>query len=264
MEGDDELIFSGKYKDFEYSIAFDLSKANEEDVAYALSLIGEKIEKQAFFFSGIDLHGVDSGARKIPPGLGAVVKYLNNVKPGDLKNRLLKSAGKKTLLPAAESFFFNLLLKRARVNFKITPSLIHSSLIRKEENPEGDMVMIGKYKNWVSIRKLTINNKTQPWEVSAILSNMNFAIIHKCFDFVLGDKMDELNAFVPKKGRKSYGNLAKALDSLDLPAHPTESAYVVLKTFESMGYMPYAAPQMLMKEHPSVKPPKVKKRKPKG
>jgi len=263
MEGDDEIIFSGRYKDFEFGARYGLGKASGKDVAHVLSLIGEKIERTAFLNSGVEIRKVDGDVRRIGAGLRSVIDYLENKKQSELRKRFLEAAGKKTLVPVAESYFFNFMLKRARVYFKVTPSLVYSSIRAKEQKIGNQIMFIGKYKDWMAIKKLSIKGNTKPWEISAILSGINNTVINKSFDFALGDKTEELDALVPKAGRKSYGNLAAALKELDLPSHPVENAYVINKTFENFGYKPYANLEMLSQEY-DVKVKKPKGRKAKG
>lgn len=263
-EGEDEILFSGEYKGFRLGIHFNLDNRSESDAAYALALISEKIEKQAFQFSGISLENVEKIAAINGTGLRAVVEFLQKNKPNELRSALIAAAGKDTLLPAAESYFFSVLLEKAGVPYKIKSSMLPPGPKAAEEKPEDVIALVGHCKNWVAIKKLSVNPKTEDWEVSAILSGINNTIINKAFDFALGGKESSLDSKVPSGGKKAYGNIAAALLSLQLGDNQIENAYLVRKAFEAFGYKPFANPEMLSAEHPEVKGVKVRGRKPKG
>jgi hypothetical protein len=129
----------------------------------------------------------------------------------------------------------------------------------------GDHIsFIGKYKQWIAIKKLGLES-VQDYEVSAVLASANHTMINKSFDFADLKKNDAVVDSICKGKRKSYGNVAQALKDLTPKLSGTsDDAYVVCKVLETLGFKPYASPDMLTAAHPDIKPPKVKGRKPKG
>lgn len=258
----DEVIFSGAYNDFKLGVRFDLNGVEEKDVAYALDFISSHIEPYAFRFSGIDVAKIERFASPKGKGLQAVCAFLTEIPAGMIKKNLADALPKQELMSAAESYLFNQLLTKAGVAFRI--GNLNSSLKPSEEKPEDVIAFIAKYKDWVSVKKLGLEN-VQDYEVSGILSGINHTVVTKIFDFAGVNKDEALADSIAKAKRKSYGNLLGALRELEpkLTGEP-EDAFVVLKVFEKLGYKPYASPEMLTDAHPDIKPPKVKGRKPKG
>ncbi|MDD5171897.1 MAG: DUF2666 family protein [Candidatus ainarchaeum sp.] len=261
MEGGDEIIFTGAYKDFKLGIRFDLSGKEPKDAACALGYVSSKIEPYAFAFSGIDTKRIDEFAKPGGKGVGGVAAFLEKNPAGAMREKLSTAMKRPELMSVAGSYLINQLLVKAGVQFKIMPS---PAVAPKEEKIEDFIGLIGNYKGWIAIKKLGLEN-VQDYEVSGILSGINHTIVNKAFDFAGMKKDDAAVDSVVKGKRKSYGNLATALRELEtkLTGAP-DDAYVVCKVCENLGYKPYASPEMLTAAYPDIKPPKVKGRKPKG
>lgn len=245
MEGDDELILLGDYKTFKVAERYNLKNASAQDVAGLLVKVSNLIEPCVYEFSGIDTNKIDSMIT-VGKGISAVCSFLKLFKRDSL---LPACNGKTTMLPIAESYLLNRLLTKAGVSFK---PVFGCQLKPEAQKAKDQAVFIGNYKGWLAIKKLSVNPKTESWEVSGILSSINFTIVNKSFDFS-GLKGNA------SSGRKSFGNLALELEKID-----STNPYLVCKTCEGFGIKPYASPEMLMDEYPDIKPPKVKGRKPKS
>jgi hypothetical protein len=261
MEGGDEIILTGEYKDLKLGMKFDLSKAEPKDVASALAFISSNIEPHAYRLAGIDTKKIEELAKVQGKGLGAVASFLESNPAGVIREGLAKAVSRPELLPAAESYLFKRLLEKAGVRFKVTAE----GAMKPDSEKNGDFIgFIGKYREWISIKKLGLE-KVQDYEVSGILAGINHTAVNKAFDFA-GVKKDDaaVQAAVGGK-RKSYGNAAACLKELGqkLSGGP-EDPYLVCKVLENLGYKPYASPDMLTEAYPDIKPPKVKGRKPKG
>lgn len=263
MIGEDEVLLSGKYKDFDMNVKFGLSKASEKDVAYVLSYINESIEQKAFEFSGIKTDMIDLFAAPSGKGLAAVIDFLKTNPQTEIKKQLQAACPVPELMPAAESYMFNRLLAKAGVPFKVQG--LQSALKPDKEDVEKRIMFVGKFKEWSVIKKVSINPDTPDWEVSGMLCGVNYTIINKAFDFAGMNKNETLISEVCKECRKSFGNVLATLEKLEqkLPADPLEAAYVVCKSMTGMGYPPYATQTMLVKAYPDIKPPKPKGRMPK-
>lgn len=269
MQGEDEIDCLGFFKAFTSNTYFRLKDATDENIAYALSFLSWRIDEQAFIFSEIKTKQIEDIIKLNGSGLEAVIGFLSSIKPGILKESLI-AASSKELLPAAESYLFFKLLQKAKVEAKLNPDQfdkipVTEREVNKEESSSG-FRFIAKYKNWISIKKLSLDKNTKDWEVSGLLSGVNNTIVNKVFEFSGLDKtkLDPIVTKVASGKRRSYGNVVDALKSLVLTNNPKENAYLVCKTLETLGYKPYSSPEMLTGAHPEIKPPKVKGRKPKG
>ncbi len=262
MIGADEIIFNGAYKDFKLGIHFNLDGKQEKEVAQVLGYISSAVEPQAFRFSGIDTKMIDGFAKPEGKGISAVCSFLESNPQAKIKDSLGKALSDPKLLPAAESCFFNSMLTRAGVDFKIATA--EPPFKASEEKPEDYIAFIGKYKSWIAIKKLGLED-AEEYEVSGILSGINHTIVNKAFDFAGVKKDDAAVNAITKGKRKSYGNLVLCLRDLESKLTGSmDDAYLVCKVMEMLGYRPYASPAMLTNAYPDIKPPKVRGRKPKG
>jgi len=265
MEGEDEIILCGAYKDFRKELRYGLGPADETEVAHVLGAVCDAVEPHAFSFSGIDMAGIKAYAKPSGTGLPAVLAFLKSRPQGEIKGALRKFCPVPELLPAAESCFFNFLMAEAKVSFRMGDSIARPATQPSKE-PAGDVIaFVGKYKSWISIKKLSLE-KARDWEVSAILGAINNTAVAKAFDYSGAAKDDALVSKAASGKRKSYGNLVEALEAAvpGLKGDRLADAYVICRVFETIGYKPYASPEMLMEAHPEVKPPKTRGRKPKG
>ena len=254
MLGEDEVVFSGKYKDFRLGVRYDVSQKDEKEVASILGHISSRIEPYAYSFSGIDTKAIEGFIRMDGKGIAAVADYLDN--NSSEWNKWIKGTLKEPkLMPAANSYLFNRLLDKAGVSFKVnTPPTITP----ENEDTSDVIAFIAKYKDWVAIKKLGLE-KVKDYEVSGILGGVNYTAVNKAFDFADMEKNDDRVQSVIKGKRKSLGNAVLCLKELE-----GSDPYVVCKVLEELGFRPYASSHMLVDAHPDVKPPKVRGRKPKG
>jgi len=265
MEGEDEIILSGIYKDFRQELRYGLGSADEMEVAHIIGAICDAIEPFAFKFSEINVEGIRAYAKPLGTGISAVLDFLKSHPQSEIKEKLKSNCPVPELLSAAECCFFNFLMAAAKVSFRMGDSIAKPATVPSKE-PAGDMIaFIGKYKNWMAVKKLGLG-KVEDWEVSAVLCSINHSAVNKAFDFSGVEKNDALVSKAASGKRKSYGNLVDALGVVvpELKNNRLSDAYVICKVFETIGYKPYASPEMLTNAHPDVKPPKVKKKKPKA
>jgi len=263
MEGKDEIIFTGAHKDFRLGISFDLNGASTQDVVYVLDYISSRIEPHAFSFSGIDMKKIEAFAKPTQKGLAGVCAFLDDTTPGAIKEALMKALPQPELMPVAESYLVNQLLKKAGVAFTVPGN--GSNLKPAEEKPGDVIAFMAKYKDWIAIKKLG-SEEAKDYEVSGILAGINHTIVNKSFDFAGAKKDESLVSSAAGGKRKSYGNLSNALSEIEskLAGSAADNAWVVARVCETLGYRPYASPQMLTEAYPDIKPPKTRGRKPKG
>ena len=247
MIGEDEIIFSGKYKGFDLNVRYGLKGAGEKDAAGVLVEVIKKIEPFAYQFSEIDCKKVEETASKAGKGLASIAEF---IRENPVRKMLEATVKDEKLITASESYFFN----RALANAGIAPRPdVPCAVKPTAEKVEGQIVFVGKYGKWVAIKKLTLEN-VKDWEVSGLLSGVVQTAVNKAFEFA-----GQSGEVALGKRRKSFGAAAELLGEL-----AGKDAYTVVKSLENLGYAPYAHPGMLTAAHPDIKPPKPRGRIAKG
>ncbi|MDD5022640.1 MAG: DUF2666 family protein [Candidatus ainarchaeum sp.] len=256
---EEEIILTGKYKEFECDEHYLLKGASEEEVSFILSNLSKKIEHFSYEYSGIEISKIEKyviGLIGNTNGISTVINILSKIKPGELKdNLLLGCKGNKELIPVAESYFIHLLLTKCKVDFKISGTCKTKPI---KEKQDGRIAFVGNYKGWMSIKKLKIENTTKEYEVSGIISSINHTIVNKMFEFAGVEDEPSVEKIIKGK-RKGLVALAEALKEIN-EKDAKKQAYLVCKVCEKLGYTPYSTPHMLVKAHPDIKPPKPKGR----
>lgn len=262
MQGKDEIILVGTYKDMKFGTRFNLTGADQKDVARALASISEAIEPYAFKFSEIDMAKIDSLAKPSGKGIGAVYGFLESNRPKELKEALAKSMPDPKLMDVGETYLLNTIMKKSGVKFSISKAGL--TIEQETEKPDDTVAFIGKFGQWISIKKLCVD-KVQDYEVSGILAGIDNTVVNKAFDFFGTKKDDAMVQSIAAGKRRTLGNLAEALRGLEPKLSGNDDdVYAVCKVCETIGYKPYASPEMLTDAHPDIKPPKTRGRKPKA
>lgn len=263
----DEILFSGAYDGWEYSVKFDVTNATPADVSGALVQIHSNIESRAFCHYGVDCAMIE---KEVPMGKGIpdAVRYLGSRKPGQWKEFMLRAAGREELIQAAESKFVCTLLMHFKIPAKIHPEIIRSSIKpQKQELLEGQIALIARYKDWISIKKMGLETTTKDYEVAGILSSINSTLVKKAFDFLSPDRgMEKIAAEATRGKRKSFINLAESLRKVEgyLTGNEINDAYLLKCVFENLGFAPYANVDVLVPAYPDLKTSKPRGRVAKG
>lgn len=262
MEGEDELVLVGSYKELSLGYRFDLSKANQSDLIFALGFVNSKVEPFAYKFAPLDVSKIEKFISLKDSGFGAMCNFLSSNSPSSIKSNLESAAnGNKDLLPIAESCFLSLLFKKAKVPF--LPFDVSSSLKVQSAENEDFIGFIGKSGSWVAIKKLGLEGAKE-YEVSGILCGINHTIITKSFDLLRTPKSSSVAKEATKGKRKSYPALVEALNFISSSQlKGSELSCALSEALELLGFTAYATPGLLTKAYPDIKPPKVKGRKPK-
>lgn len=81
---------------------------------------------------------------------------------------------------------------------------------------EGEIVFSAKYKDWIAIKKMSIDDTTKPEEVSAILASINSTLMRKSYDFIgiNREQIEEYAKTLAKGKRKALGSLVEVLGSV--------------------------------------------------
>lgn len=253
----DEVIFSGKYKDLDLSIRFDLSKKKESDVAYCLEYIKKQIESFTYSFVKVDTKKIDSFAKLSSKGLGAVAEFFEKNSQSTIKKTLETSLVKPELLPLAETYLLNKLFSEAGISLQ---SKSKSDLKAQKYQSEEEISFIGKYGKWFAAKKLGLEN-IEDYQVSGVLCGIIHTLTNKAFDFDGSQINDKLIDEATKGKRKNYKSLAEVFRFFEQkPFDPVS----IVKSLEKINYYTYPTPGLLTDAYEDIKPPRVKGRKPKG
>jgi hypothetical protein len=134
---------------------------------------------------------------------------------------------------------------------------------------EGEVNFNARYRDWMVIKKLSIDEKTTPQEVAAALASMEATISRKSYEFT-GINREAVEAIAEKLAagkRKSYVSLAEALSSLKpaelksqlltacpTPAHlPIAENYMVKCLLDKLGFRTNLDTETLSGTFPEIK-----------
>jgi len=114
------------------------------------------------------------------------------------------------------------------------------------------VVFTARYREWMVIKKLSIDEKTTPQEVAAALAGMEATISRKSYEFtgINREAVEAIAATLSAGKRKSYVSLAEALSALKptalkeqlltacpTPAHlPIAENYMVKCLLDNLGF----------------------------
>ena len=108
---------------------------------------------------------------------------------------------------------------------------------------EGEVIFTARYRDWIVIKKLSIDEKTTPQEVAAALAGMEATVSRKSYEYT-GINREAIEAIAEKLAagkRKSYVSLAEALSSLK----PTELKAQLLTACPTPAHLPIAENYMV-------------------
>ena len=131
------------------------------------------------------------------------------------------------------------------------------------------IVFTARYRSWMVIKKLSIDERTTPQEVSAALASMEATISRKSYEFTgINREIVEAVALKLSAGkRKSYVSLAEALSAMKpaalkeqlLPACPTPAHlpiaenYMVKCLLDNLGFKTNLDTETLSGTFPEIK-----------
>jgi len=103
---------------------------------------------------------------------------------------------------------------------------------------EGEVIFTARYRGWMVIKKLSIDEKTTPQEVAAALASAEATISRKSYEFT-GINQEAIEAMAEKMAggkRKSFVSLSEALSALK----PTELKAQLLPACPTPAHLPIA------------------------
>jgi hypothetical protein len=134
---------------------------------------------------------------------------------------------------------------------------------------EGEVSFTARYRDWMVIKKMSIEDKTTPQEVSAILATVEATLTRKGYQFtgINQSQIEAMSERLIKGKRKSFVSLAEALSSLKptalkselLTACPTEKHlpiaenYLLKVMLDQMGFKTNLDTETLSQTFPEIK-----------
>jgi len=137
---------------------------------------------------------------------------------------------------------------------------------------QDEIVFTAKYKDWMVVKKLLIEEKTTPQEVAAALASVEANISRKSYEYT-GINREAIDAIAEKLAagkRKSFASLSEALSSLKptalkaellaacpTPKHlPIAENYLVKSLLDKLGFQTNLDLETLSGTFPEIKVPK--------
>ena len=131
------------------------------------------------------------------------------------------------------------------------------------------VVFIVKNKDWISIKKLLIDEHVKPEDVTLILSQIQKAVNEKSYAYagINTSKVDEIVENYAKGKRKGFASLTEILLAVKTPVlkkelspacetdkhYPLAEQYFLNKLMETVGYTAYPSIEVLQKIYPELK-----------
>ncbi len=293
MSEEDSIDFFAKYKD--WSVARSIkctSSASAKDVSAYLASLREEVAEKAFSVLGIDSKSLYSYSENMTKSLKAgdyssLVHIYRSLGSAEHETEINKSAaGREELKPFAKAYLFRSAVRRLGLLWYITGDYeaFKGAKVAQKQSAAAPFTSEGisfmaKYKEWVSIKKLSIHENTKPEEVSAHLSSIRMAVDRKTAQ-ILGVNTESLDAYaynVTENMRKSAANLEKITNTLcsseakkeidsasggDASLRNAAIIYLFSKMLQNIKVDLEVSPDTLMDMFPGLKIPKPKGRMP--
>ncbi len=289
MSGSDSIEFFANYDGWVESriIAIDESTKPAE-VAHELASVREAVDKKAFDILGIDTKSLDSYAEKFSKAapkndyksLALIYKSLGSKEADSEITKAAKNS--EQLNPFAKVYLLRATAKKLGLSWYIpadSKAIESKPKAQKNEKPPyTGIAFMAKYKEWISIKKLSIDKETKPEEVAAHLSSIRMAADRK-LPQILGINTEDLDIYAADSTnnmRKSVANIEKVVDILCSSetkkvidqAIPSESVrgiavtYLFSRMLQNIKVDLEVSPNTLMDMFPGLKIPKPKGRMP--
>lgn len=143
-------------------------------------------------------------------------------------------------------------------------------IIRKDKMDE--ISFVAKYKDWIVVKKKSIDEETKNEEIIATLSSISDTTTKKAFDFSGINKtaIESYVSEITKGKRKGFGTLAEIFSQLkqnevkerlvgacgEEKFLPIAEAYFLKSILSSLGYFTSINSEILRKIYPELKIPK--------
>lgn len=254
------------YKGEKHGLCYRLDSASEQDVAHAASSALEISNAKGFEFAGFNAEKIDNFVSALSAKTAS--EALSSTPTSEIRAAFKDSCGElEKLTPAAEAYFFCKLFSKHSLPCLPAKEMFRGKVPVEKTHPEGRIALLAKYKSWVAIKKMSISQGVQDYEVSGTLCAISETLVKKAFDFSQIDLAAiETGAKKLTKGkRKSYPAIAEAISSLpEKGKSDIENAYLLFSILGQFKVRPYAHREMLSRQYPDIKTPKPRGRMPKA
>lgn len=289
----DSIDFFARYKDWvaARSISCTDSTPPKEVSAYLVA-VREQAADKAFEVLGIDLRSLDGYSEKFTKSVpkkdySSLVSVYKALGSAEADPEISKAAqNREELKPFAKAYLFRAALKQLGLDWYITKdNKAFAGKVQGQKStssvpfPSEGISFMAKYKDWVSIKKLSIHPDTKPEEVAAHLSSIRIATDRKTAQ-ILGVDTESLDIYassVTENMRKSAANLQKITEIMcspeakkqiddaskgDASIRDAAIVYLFSRMMQNLKIDLEVSPDTLMDMFPGLKIPKPKGRMP--
>lgn len=234
----DSIDFFVKYRDWVEARSINCTDSTpSKEVSAYLVCVREQVANKAFEVLGIDTKILDAYSSKFTKtakknDYSSLVLIYKSLGSADAEPQINKAAqSREELRPFAKAYLFRTALQQLGLQWYVTKdnkafagkASAHKPSTSVPFSSEGISFM-AKYKDWISIKKLSIHDNTKPEEVAAQLSSIRIATDRK-IPQILGVNTENLDIYansVTGNMRKSAANVQKVTEILCSPEAKTE------------------------------------------
>lgn len=226
----DSLDFMARYKGWVVYRAMSItSSTKQEEIARYLVAVREDVDKRAFDILGVDRKTIESYASTAVKTLkggtySSMVDAYKTLGTKSTEEMVAKAtSGREELAPFAKAYLLRSIFSGLNIDFYINGSnAVFGKGIQAPKagaNPPFDneaISFMAKYGTWISVKKMSISEKTKPEEVAAHLSSIRIAVDRKIAE-TLGIDTFALEEYASAKTngmRKSAANLEKIAEMM--------------------------------------------------
>ena len=289
----DSIDFFARYKGWAVARSINIAdNTDPKEIASYIVSVREDVDKRAFEVLGIDLKILESYSEKISKPLqkrsySELVNIYKQLGSPDTESEVGRAtSNREELKPFGKAYIMRAAMKNMGIDFYITrdnkafngKAQGQKATTQVPFNQDGISFM-AKYKDWVSVKKMSIDAKTKPEEVSAHLSSIRITADRKAAA-ILGVNTESLDmhaAAHTENLRKSAANLEKICTLMGSPEtnKETEAAcngnqalkdaaqtYLFSTMLQNIKIDFEISPNTLMDMFPGLKIPKPKGRMP--
>lgn len=287
----DSIDFFARYKGWVVARSISCGGKAPKDVSAYLVSVREEVADRAFAVLGIDTKALDSYSEKFTKSVpknaySSIVSVYKALGSASAEPEISRAAqGREELKPFAKAYLFRTALRQLGLDWYLTRSnkafggkpAAQKTTSEVPFSSEGISFM-AKYGEWISIKKLSIDQNTKPEEVSAHLSSIRIATDRKAPQ-ILGVNTDNLDVYaesVTGNMRKSAANLEKVTNLFaseakkeidascngDASLKEASQTYLFGRMLQNLKIDLEVSPETLMDMFPGLKIPKPKGRMP--
>ncbi|MDE1860691.1 MAG: DUF2666 family protein [Candidatus Micrarchaeota archaeon] len=289
----DSLEFFARYKSWVAARTLSIGQGTSpKEVASFLVSIRKEVDNRAFEILGIDTKSLDSYSSNLTDGMAKgsyreIPKLYRMLGSGDAELAVGKASdNSEQLKPFAKAYLFKAAMRNLGIFSYVTAGDRAFGGNAADRRSSGSVpfstdgiTFAAKYKDWIAIKKMSINPNTKPEEISAHLSSIRIATDRKEAE-ILGIDIGALDIYaesITGKLRKSAANLERIIDALDSAdgrqaldgacssnASLADAArtYLFSTMMQNLKFDVEVSPQTLMDMFPGLKIPKPKGRMP--